>query len=122
MEERRGRAVIENMAQVSAACGATDLDPLHEKRKIVLIRDVVFVDGGRETRPARAVVVLRFGAEQGSPAAGANIQAVLPEVVMPAAERLFCAALPQDLVLFGGQGFFPLLFRFPDLLGHGARQ
>src|SRR5665647_312277 len=99
MEERGLRAVVEDVAQVGAALGAADLDPFCEERKVVAVLDVLIIDGRREAGPARAVLVLHLRAEQGRPAAGADIDPLVPKIIVFAGERPFGAALPHDIEL-----------------------
>src|SRR3954451_10557051 len=108
------RPVREDMPEVPAAARAQDLGAGHEKAAVRLLLDRVRLCGRGEGRPAAAGVVLRVGAEELGPAAGALVGARLERVVVLAAERALRALLAPPLVLLRRPFAPPLGFSFLD--------
>lgn len=101
-------AVVEDVAEVAAAF-VEDFDAGLSGDRVVFTEDEgVGGDGLPEAGPAGAGVVFLFGAEDGLVAADAVVGAFLGVVEEGSGEGDFCALLAEDVVLLGGEDFFPL--------------
>jgi hypothetical protein len=118
-QTRRGRAVIEQVAQVRPAAGAEDLCAIHPKAVVFHEFDIGIGNGREEAWPASAGIEFRIGTEQQEPAGGAPIDAlavVIPQGVM---ERRFGPMPTQDGVLLGGEQFTPVGIGMDNFIGRG---
>src|SRR5918996_3632213 len=108
--------IIEEMAEVTAAPGARDLDAAHAEAHILVKLDGSPSDRLKEAGPAGARVVLRLGTEQFRSARRAPVgPAILRERVL-AGEGALRALVPEHLELFRGQALSPLLLGARELL------
>src|SRR5664279_4852315 len=103
---RRGRAVVEDVAEVAAAVGAVAFRPHHPVAPVGSGFDAArhrFV----EARPARAAFELHLGAEQRHPAPGAGKSAGTLLMQQGAAPRRLRTVAAHDAVLLRGQYLTP---------------
>src|SRR5690349_5154670 len=115
------RAVLEDVAEMSAAAPAMHLDALHSVTAVALQTHRARIGGPCEARPAGAALELLLRPEQLGAAAGAEEPSGLVVVVESARERPLGALLPQHAVLLRRQLAAPLLVGLPDLVAHGDR-
>src|SRR5690606_31405855 len=119
-------AIVEDVAQMSAAAAAMAFGADHEQRGIHGGADGAG-EGFPEAGPARAAVIFGFGGIELLPAPGAGIDAGLVELVERGGEGVLGAVLAQDMILLGRQAGPPLFRRQLDferpchLASSGAR-
>jgi hypothetical protein len=106
----RRRAVVEHVAQVTAAAAAQHFRALHEQTAVLTELDVLGDRGLVEARPAGAGVKLRARVEQLGATARAVVGAVIFGVDILAGERRFGSLPAQHVVLIGRQSLAPLFF------------
>src|SRR5262249_19027763 len=96
-------AVVEDVAEVSAAAGAEDLGALHAVGAVGVLVDVGGVKGLEEAGPAGAGVELGVALEERQAAEAADVDAVELVVGEVAAEGRLGALGEDDLGLVGGE-------------------
>ena len=86
------------MAEMGLAVGAADLGTRHEVRTVHMLGDGAGLQRLVETRPARAGIIFRLGAEKRLAAGDAFVDAVLLVVEVRAGERVLGAVLAGNPV------------------------
>lgn len=111
------------MAEMPTAAGTMDLSADHAVRKILAGTDVLWGDGGSETRPSGPRIEFVPGMEKGIAASGAKVRAMGVVVPVGPGEGRFGIGLAQDGVSLGGKDgppFFGGLGDWEDGSGKGC--
>src|SRR2546425_64735 len=98
-QPRRPRPVIEHVPQVGTAVGTFDLRAAHEQAPILLLANISFLNGRRETRPASPRVELGPRCEEFGPADDAQIHARVVVVPIFSGEGSLGPLVHDDVVL-----------------------
>lgn len=103
------RAVVKDVAQVTATFGADRFDAVHAMTGVCVDLDVAFADDIPEARPTGTGMKFGPGGKQPVPAGSADIGAVVFGVDILARERPFRSRLAQDVILLISELFTPFL-------------
>src|SRR5438270_9472269 len=104
----RGRAILEDMPEMSPAAPAMHLGAAHEEAPVGFGLDGIF-ERRPEARPAGAAVEFGAGVEQRLTTAGAMIDSGAALLIERARAGAFGAMLAQHPVLLRGQSLAPFL-------------
>ena len=97
------RTIGKDVAQMRVAIGATRLDPAHQPGAVLVLRDRIGHDGGKETRPARAGIEFRPRMKELGATAHAGIPAAPLLVPIGPSKGALGAVLARHMILLGRQ-------------------
>ena len=100
------------MPQMASAAGTDYLDPVHEITVVFFEPDPVTGNHIIETWPAGSGLEFGIGRKEFLPAGSTGINSFFLVIVQVAGKGLFRTFLPQDLILFRSEYFFPFFFGF----------
>lgn len=108
----RFRAIVEDMAEMSAAVGTSYFGTRHPSGTIDVLFDASVGFRCIEAGPATAGIELSIALEERRATATAPIDAIFPKGFVLPGEGTFGPLFAHNTVFFGGQIFFPFGFGF----------